>query len=51
MKHFMIFPESCLFLQDKEQALIAISDNAKRCVESSRANRSKIYNLLLREFR
>ncbi len=30
---------------------MGISDAARRYVESSRANRAKIYDLLLREFR
>ena len=38
-------------MQEKEQALTSISDNARRHIENSRAKRSLIYDNLLREYR
>ena len=38
-------------LQEKEQALISISDNARRHIERSRADRARTYDTLLGQYR
>jgi hypothetical protein len=38
-------------LQDKEQALLSISENAKRHLEHTKTERAKVYDALLAEYR
>ena len=38
-------------LQEKEQALISISENARRHIERSRADRARTYDTLLGQYR
>lgn len=38
-------------VQEKEQALMSISDNAKRHIERSRADRARTYDTLLKQYR
>lgn len=38
-------------LQEKEQALISISENARRHIERSRAERARTYDTLLGQYR
>jgi hypothetical protein len=37
-------------VQEKEQALIAISENAQRHIERSRADRARTYDTLLKQY-
>ena len=38
-------------VQEKEQGLIAISENARRHIERSRADRARTYDTLLKQYR
>jgi hypothetical protein len=38
-------------VQEKEQGLIAISENARRHIERSRADRGLTYDTLLKQYR